>query len=63
MLIFKSFRFSDKTKNDWDSRDCFEKVPGKYDLLAMDYSTEDAPDSGALETKETIIEERKKVCQ
>lgn len=31
-------RFHDKTKNDWDLRECFEKVPGKYDLLKMDYS-------------------------
>ena len=30
-------RFSDKTKNDWDDRDNFEKVQGKYDLLKMDY--------------------------
>ncbi|MCL4139141.1 UNVERIFIED_CONTAM: hypothetical protein GTU68_044869, partial [Idotea baltica] len=31
-------KFSDKTRNDWDLRDAFEKVPGKYDLLEMDYS-------------------------
>ncbi|KAK4324657.1 hypothetical protein Pmani_004716 [Petrolisthes manimaculis] len=38
-------KFSDKTKNDWDMRDVFEKVPGKYDMLSMDYSKgEDTPD-------------------
>ena len=31
-------RFSDKTRNQWSDRDNFEKVPGKYDLLAIDYS-------------------------
>lgn len=30
-------RFKDKTKNDWYQRKTFEKVPGKYDLLAIDY--------------------------
>ncbi|XP_041376216.1 poly [ADP-ribose] polymerase 2-like [Gigantopelta aegis] len=32
-------KFSDKTKNDWADRKGFAKVPGKYDLLAMDYSS------------------------
>lgn len=31
------YRFSDKTKNDWEDRNSFEKVHGKYDLLKMDY--------------------------
>lgn len=30
----------DKTKNLWEERDDFEKVPGKYDMLHMDYSDE-----------------------
>ncbi|XP_065064179.1 poly [ADP-ribose] polymerase 2-like [Rhopilema esculentum] len=30
-------KFSDKTKNEWEDKDCFEKVQGKYDLLKMDY--------------------------
>ncbi|MPC16397.1 Poly [ADP-ribose] polymerase 2 [Portunus trituberculatus] len=34
--IFK--KFSDKTKNEWELQSIFEKVPGKYDLLKMDYS-------------------------
>ncbi|XP_038135520.1 poly [ADP-ribose] polymerase 2 isoform X2 [Cyprinodon tularosa] len=35
--VFKK-KFYDKTSNDWDLRDCFEKEPGKYDLVFMDYS-------------------------
>ncbi|KAK2498914.1 hypothetical protein MC885_003942 [Smutsia gigantea] len=31
-------KFHDKTKNNWEDRERFEKVPGKYDLLQMDYS-------------------------
>uniref|UniRef100_A0A452R6P6 Poly [ADP-ribose] polymerase n=1 Tax=Ursus americanus TaxID=9643 RepID=A0A452R6P6_URSAM len=35
-----SFRkFLDKTKNNWEDREKFEKVPGKYDMLEMDYTT------------------------
>lgn len=33
-------KFSDKTKNSWEDRHNFEKVPGKYDLLIMDYNAE-----------------------
>uniref|UniRef100_A0A8C4RPM7 Poly [ADP-ribose] polymerase n=1 Tax=Erpetoichthys calabaricus TaxID=27687 RepID=A0A8C4RPM7_ERPCA len=36
--IFKK-KFLDKTKNEWDNREHFEKVPGKYDIVKMDYST------------------------
>ncbi|XP_046511423.1 poly [ADP-ribose] polymerase 2 isoform X2 [Equus quagga] len=32
-------KFLDKTKNNWEGREKFEKVPGKYDMLQMDYST------------------------
>lgn len=31
-------RFLDKTKNNWEDRENFEKVPGKYDMLQMDYA-------------------------
>lgn len=31
-------KFFDKTKNDWDEKDQFEKVPGKYDIVQKDYS-------------------------
>lgn len=34
-------KFLDKTKNQWEDKDNFEKVPGKYDLVFMDYSTND----------------------
>ncbi|XP_072479132.1 poly [ADP-ribose] polymerase 2 isoform X2 [Notamacropus eugenii] len=32
-------KFFDKTKNSWEERGSFEKVPGKYDMLQMDYTT------------------------
>ncbi|KAM4727595.1 poly [ADP-ribose] polymerase 2 [Anableps anableps] len=35
--LFKK-KFLDKTKNEWDSRDGFEKVAGKYDMVFMDYA-------------------------
>lgn len=38
--LFKK-KFLDKTKNEWENRDCFDKVPGKYDLVFMDYSSND----------------------
>ncbi|XP_072271306.1 poly [ADP-ribose] polymerase 2 isoform X1 [Pyxicephalus adspersus] len=31
-------KFLDKTKNVWSERGDFEKVPGKYDMLHMDYT-------------------------
>uniref|UniRef100_UPI00064D339B poly [ADP-ribose] polymerase 2 isoform X2 n=1 Tax=Jaculus jaculus TaxID=51337 RepID=UPI00064D339B len=36
-------KFLDKTKNNWEDREKFEKVPGKYDMLQRDYaaSTQD----------------------
>lgn len=34
------FRFYDKTLNEWDCRDGFKKVDGKYDLVHLDYGTE-----------------------
>ncbi|XP_047482677.1 poly [ADP-ribose] polymerase 2-like isoform X3 [Penaeus chinensis] len=56
-------KFINKTKNEWHERHSFEKVKGKYDLLAMDYSDgKDEPDSSAA--KEEIKEKRKKLeCQ
>lgn len=38
--LFKK-KFLDKTKNEWENRDLFDKVPGKYDLVFMDYSSND----------------------
>uniref|UniRef100_A0A8C6RVR9 Poly [ADP-ribose] polymerase n=1 Tax=Nannospalax galili TaxID=1026970 RepID=A0A8C6RVR9_NANGA len=31
-------KFLDKTKNSWEDREKFEKVPGKYDMIQMDYA-------------------------
>nr|XP_020013979.1 poly [ADP-ribose] polymerase 2 isoform X1 [Castor canadensis] len=31
-------KFLDKTKNNWEDRETFEKVPGKYDMVQMDYA-------------------------
>lgn len=36
--VFKK-KFFEKTKNEWEHRDSFEKVAGKYDMVFMDYST------------------------
>lgn len=38
MYMYILYRFRDKTKNDWSDRKKFHKVPGKYDLLEMDYA-------------------------
>lgn len=40
-LFFFLLRFFDKTKNEWERKDQFEKVAGKYDMVFMDYSTEE----------------------
>lgn len=41
-------KFYDKTRNDWVNREFFTKVPGKYDLVHLDYSAkeEDQVDAG-----------------
>lgn len=45
-------KFLDKTKNNWEDRENFEKVPGKYDMLQMDYaaSTQDESKTKEEET-------------
>lgn len=52
------FRFSDKTKNQWEDRLSFVKVPGKYDLLIMDNNAEeeekDAVDAPVKEEKPVL---------
>ena len=52
------FRFTDKTKNDWEDRHNFQKVPGKYDLLIMDYNADkeekDQVDAPVKEEKPTL---------
>ncbi|CAF0826452.1 unnamed protein product [Rotaria sordida] len=57
---FKS-KFKDKTRNDWDKRDQFKKVTGKYDLIdvADDGEEEDENEQGKLSTnKPTTIEDK-----
>ncbi|XP_059164443.1 poly [ADP-ribose] polymerase 2-like isoform X2 [Physella acuta] len=34
-------KFYDKTGNDWSNKDSFYKIPGKYELLMMDYSVKE----------------------
>ncbi|XP_068998350.1 poly [ADP-ribose] polymerase 2 [Embiotoca jacksoni] len=34
-------KFFDKTKNEWEHRASFEKVAGKYDMVFMDYCTDE----------------------
>ncbi|CAF0811788.1 unnamed protein product [Didymodactylos carnosus] len=34
-------KFSDKTKNEWYHRDTFEKAPGKYDYIKLDFNASD----------------------
>ncbi|KAL3315024.1 Poly [ADP-ribose] polymerase 2 [Cichlidogyrus casuarinus] len=34
-------KFKDKTKNDWNNRNSFVKVPGKYDLVEIDVDEEE----------------------
>lgn len=57
--VFKK-KFLDKTKNEWDDKDCFEKVPGKYDLVFMDYSSNDKQEEKKDEPDSAP--EKKKLC-
>lgn len=41
MFCFFLHRFFDKTKNEWEHRDNFKKEAGKYDVVFMDYSTDE----------------------
>lgn len=34
-------RFFEKTKNEWEHKETFEKVEGKYDMVFVDYNTEE----------------------
>lgn len=54
-------KFHDKTKNEWSERQNFQKVPGKYDLIHMDYSTQskDDVDSVALKKEPTEVPDSK----
>ncbi|XP_007647987.1 poly [ADP-ribose] polymerase 2 isoform X3 [Cricetulus griseus] len=57
----KLHRFLDKTKNHWENRENFEKVPGKYDMLQMDYaaSVQDEDKTKQKESLETLKPESK----
>ncbi|CAF4313360.1 unnamed protein product [Rotaria sp. Silwood2] len=54
---FKS-KFKDKTKNDWDKRDQFKKVAGKYDLIDVagdgDEEDENEQEKSSTEKSETV---------
>lgn len=41
MVPFFPHRFFDKTKNEWDHRENFMKIAGKYDIVLMDYSADE----------------------
>ncbi|XP_034470522.1 poly [ADP-ribose] polymerase 2 isoform X1 [Hippoglossus hippoglossus] len=43
-------KFLDKTKNDWEHRASFEKVAGKYDMVFMDYSTNEKQEESTVST-------------
>ncbi|KAK0404704.1 hypothetical protein QR680_017585 [Steinernema hermaphroditum] len=49
-------KFFDKTRNDWGSRDDFEKVPGKYDLIKMDYATANNDKENEEKSKKDVVE-------
>jgi len=52
-------KFKDKTVNEWEERDSFEKRAGKYDLVLMDYSAKDEVDSVDSSVKKSDPEESK----
>uniref|UniRef100_A0A673LLN1 Poly [ADP-ribose] polymerase n=1 Tax=Sinocyclocheilus rhinocerous TaxID=307959 RepID=A0A673LLN1_9TELE len=52
-------KFFDKTKNEWEHRANFEKVAGKYDMVFVDYSTEDKEKDKAVASSPPQI----KPCQ
>ena len=45
-------KYSDKTKNQWDKRDKFVPVPGKYTLIEMD---DDSGDEEVTQIGETPV--------
>ncbi|KAA3675832.1 poly [ADP-ribose] polymerase, partial [Paragonimus westermani] len=53
----KRATFSDKTGNEWDSRDEFVKIDGKYDLVKLDYLAADEQDRKVVKKEQqTTIE-------
>ncbi|KAF7256955.1 hypothetical protein EG68_05739 [Paragonimus skrjabini miyazakii] len=51
-------KFSDKTGNEWDSRDEFVKVDGKYDMVKLDYLAADEQNRKVVKKvgQQTVIE-------
>ncbi|XP_076358409.1 poly [ADP-ribose] polymerase 2-like isoform X2 [Tachypleus tridentatus] len=47
-------KFEDKTKNFWESRQNFEKVHGKYDLIKVDYSDNSKQDEADKQLKPEV---------
>lgn len=52
-------KFYDKTRNNWDEREHFVKVSGKYDLLKMDYSAEENSNDEKQSTKKASTSQPK----
>uniref|UniRef100_A0A3P8X0S0 Poly [ADP-ribose] polymerase n=1 Tax=Cynoglossus semilaevis TaxID=244447 RepID=A0A3P8X0S0_CYNSE len=55
--VFKK-KFSDKTKNEWEYRETFEKVPGKYDIVYMDYNTDEKKEEKLGSTSSTEVQKK-----
>ncbi|XP_033626574.1 poly [ADP-ribose] polymerase 2-like isoform X2 [Asterias rubens] len=58
-------KYWDKTRNEWSLKNSFEKVPGKYDMLKMDYTVDtkakDEPDAGKVKKEKVASKLDKKV--
>ena len=52
--IFK-VKFQDKTRNNWEEREVFEKVAGKYDLVSVDYCQDETDRAVAAAVKEEPV--------
>ncbi|KAE8633932.1 hypothetical protein XENTR_v10002155 [Xenopus tropicalis] len=55
-------KFLDKTKNLWTERAQFEKCPGKYDMLQMDYNATEQEEERAVK-EESLADLPKPECQ
>lgn len=49
-------KFLDKTKNNWEDRATFEKVAGKYDMVFVDYNSNDKEES--LSQLQTVVHKK-----
>ncbi|XP_006012127.1 poly [ADP-ribose] polymerase 2 isoform X2 [Latimeria chalumnae] len=56
--VFKK-KFLDKTKNEWDQRQVFEKVAGKYDLLQLEYGSDTKKEEEETETEQEAVKRAK----